>query len=218
MPDATPDPTRRGLFLSLDGPDGGGKTTQLPRLVQWLRDSAGREVLACRDPGSTDLGDAMRRILFDRSSRHGMRAEMFLFMAARAQLVEQVIRPELEAGKVVVSDRFLLANLVYQGHAGGIPVEEIRQVGTIAADGLLPDLTLVLDIPPEQAAARTGRPRDRIEDRPLAYREAVRNGFRAEASRDPAHIRLIDASAPADAVFEAIRKEVQHVLGTRPRP
>jgi dTMP kinase len=215
MTDSTAPARRTGRFLSLDGPDGGGKTTQLPRLVEWLR-GLGHEVTECRDPGSTSLGTRCRELLFDRASRHGMRAEMFLFMAARAQLVDEVVRPALESGKIVVSDRYLLANIVYQGHAGGLPVEQVRQVGTIAADGILPDLTLVLDVRPEVAASRTGAPRDRIEDRPDAYRQAVRRGFLAEAERDPGRIRVVDASAPSDVVFEALCREVRDVLGIGP--
>ncbi len=125
----TSSPGRRGFFLTLDGPDGGGKTTQAARLVDWLR-AEGHDVVACRDPGGTPLGDRLRALLLDRSELAiGLRAEMLLYMASRAQLVEEVVRPAIEAGKVVVSDRFLLANVVYQGYAGGLEVEELWRVG-----------------------------------------------------------------------------------------
>src|SRR5512142_72857 len=213
---ANPGTPARGLFLSLDGPDGGGKTTQAARLAAWLR-ARRLEVVACRDPGGTALGDRLRQILLDRATAHlALRAEMLLYMASRAQLVEEVIRPALGRGAFVVSDRFLLANIVYQGFAGGLPVEEVGRVGQAATGGLLPDLTLLLDIPPAVARARVGAARDRIEDRPDAYHARVRAGF-LRAARDgpcpyyPAPIVVIDASADLEAVSERIRSEVGRV-------
>src|SRR5438270_13318961 len=154
--DAPRRPAGRGLFIALDGPDGGGKTTQAARLVDWLR-AQRFEVVACRDPGGTDLGDRLRAILLDRATVHlALRAEMLLYMASRAQLVEEVIRPALEPGRVVVSDRFLLATIIYQGYAGGLDPGEIARVGRIATGELLPDLTIVLDTAPELARARVG--------------------------------------------------------------
>jgi dTMP kinase len=218
----------RGVFLSLDGPDGGGKTTQVARLADWLR-ARGRDVVTCREPGGTALGEGLRRILFDRATVHlTIRAEMFLFMASRAQLVEEVIRPALAAGKVVISDRFLLASMVYQGYAGGLAVADVAQVGRVATGGLLPDLTLVLDIAPEAARARVGGARDRIEDRAEEYQRRVREGFRRAAGAGaeagvgglgyPAPVVLIDAGTDPDTVFTRIRNEVERVLALDPRP
>lgn len=209
----------RGLFLALEGPDGGGKTVQAARLAAWL-ESRGLHVVTCRDPGSTELGDRLRRILLDRGSPAlSMRAEMLLYMASRAQLVEQVIEPALAAGKVVVSDRFLLSNIVYQGVAGGLPVDEIRRVGLVATNGILPDLTLVLDVSLETARKRVGPARDRIEDRSDEYHALVREGFqtaRVESADNP--VVLIDAAGGEDAVFSQIRREVERVLALDPRP
>jgi dTMP kinase len=211
----------RGFFLTLDGPDGGGKTTQAARLADWLR-ARGREVVTCRDPGGTALGERVRAILLDRATVHlSLRAEMLLFMASRAQLVEDVIRPALAAGTIVVSDRFVLANLVYQGDAGGLPVEEIARVGRAATGGLLPDLTLVLDIPPEAARHRVGAARDRMEDKGDEYQRRVRDGF-LRAARGcpeyPAAVAVIDAAADPETVFERIRSEVERALALGPRP
>jgi dTMP kinase len=224
-----------GLFLVLDGPDGGGKTTQATRLAAWLR-GLGHDVVTCRDPGGTALGDRLRNILFERDSVPiAIRSEMLLFMASRAQLVEDVIAPSLAAGRTVVSDRYLLANIVYQGSAGGLREEEIALVGMVATSGLLPDLTLVLDIAPSTAEVRIGPGRDRIEDRSLFYRERVRAGFLAAAQGEaspesainpdhlalcpyyPAPIVLIDGSANPDTVFERIQREVERVLALGPR-
>jgi dTMP kinase len=153
---------------------------------------------------------------------------MLLYMASRAQLVDEVIRPALEAGRVVVSDRFLLSNIVYQGFAGGLPVEDVWRVGQVATGGLLPDLTLILDVPPDEARARVGPARDRIEDRPAEYQARVREGFLDAVGSGrgdgglcpyfPAPMVLIDAARPVDEVFARIRNEVQRVLELGPRP
>ena len=154
-----------GLFVALEGPDGSGKTTQVARLASWLRGD-GREVVTCREPGGTALGERLRSILLDRSDLTiGMRAELLLFMSSRAQIVEEVIRPALARGTVVVVDRFLLSSVVYQGYAGGLDVGSLWQVGLMATAGLKPDLTLLIDVPPEVARGRIGPGRDRIEDR-----------------------------------------------------
>jgi dTMP kinase len=219
-----------GLFLVLDGPDGGGKTTQAARLAEWIR-GLGLEVVTCRDPGGTALGDRLRALLLERGTiAVSMRAELMLFMAARAQLVEEVIAPALAAGRVVVSDRYLLANIVYQGSAGGLLEEEIALVGMVATAGLMPDLTLVLDIAPEAARARVGPARDRIEERPLFYHERVRAGYlgAAGARQDgdpkepaantcyPAPIVVIDASLDPETVFTRIQAEVAGLFGHNP--
>jgi dTMP kinase len=141
-----------------------------------------------------------------------MTCEALLFMASRAQLVAEVIRPALAAGEIVVSDRFTLANVVYQGHAGGLDPEALWQVGRFSTGGLEPDLTLVLDLPVEEALARRGRPADRMESRPLEYHQAVHDGFRAEAERRPDRIRIIDARPDIQAVHAAICREVEPLL------
>jgi dTMP kinase len=216
-----------GFFVALEGPDGGGKTTQAERLADWLQ-SQGLNVIICRDPGGTELGNRLRSILLDRhATAIGVRAEMLLYQAARAELLEEVITPALALSKVVVSDRYLLSNIVYQGSAAGLLEEEIAMVGMIATAGVLPDLTIILDVPAEVADARTGGARDRIEDRPHVYRAKVRDGFLAAlastaAASDgrcpyyPAPLVVIDASRERDRVFGEIQKEVARVLGITP--
>ena len=215
-PQVTPD--GRGQFIALEGPDGSGKTTQAGRLADWLR-SAGLDVVTCRDPGGTPLGEKLRAILMDRSdSPIGLRAEMLLFMASRAQLVDDVIAPALGRGAIVVSDRFLVSNVVYQGDAGGLDLHDIWSVGRVATGGLLPDLTLLIDVPTEMTASRVGPPRDRIEDRPESYRRRVRDGYlRAIASLPTLHA-IIDGSPGPDEVASRVRDEVTRALGIGPRP
>lgn len=221
---ASPGPVG-GFFLVLDGPDGGGKTTQAATLAAWFR-ARGRVVTTCRDPGGTALGDKLRALLLDRGTDpFGLRAEMLLYMASRAQLVEEVIRPALGRGEVVVGDRYLLANVVYQGYAGGLGVEDVGRVGLAATAGLLPDLTLLLDVPPGLARDRVGQARDRIEDRPEPYHARVREGFLRAADEAqgglcpyyPAPIVVIDASAGPDAVAGRIQSEVERALALGPR-
>lgn len=205
----------RGFFISLDGPDGGGKTTQSAHLVTWLNQH-GLEAVACRDPGGTKLGDRLREILLGKhDTAVAMRAEMLLYMASRAQLVEEVIRPALKAGKIVVSDRYLLANVVYQGFAGGLPVEDLWEVGRVATGGLMPDLTLLIDVPPEMARERVGirGSRDRIEDRSENYHGAVRRGFLRAAESYPGRIVLIDGAFSASVVATQVEREVASALG-----
>jgi dTMP kinase len=200
------------MFFSFDGIDGAGKSTQIDLFCRWLREQ-GREVLQCRDPGSTRLGEVVREVLLAREEiRLDLRAEMLLYMAARAQLVDEVIRPALAAGKIVVSDRFLLANVVYQGHAGGLPVDPIWQIGRIATGGVEPTLTFVLDMAPEAAAARqTGQP-DRLEKRGPEYRQRLRAGYLLEASRQPDTIVVVNADRPVELVSQQVVAAAHTVL------
>jgi dTMP kinase len=208
----------RPAFIALDGLDGTGKSTQCGKLLEWLAEQS-IPAIGCTDPGGTPLGQELRKILlFGREHSLATAAEAFLFMASRAQLVAEVIRPALERGHCVVSDRFTLANVVYQGHAGGLDPEELWEVGAVAASGIEPDLTLVLDLPLDEAMARRNRPADRMEARDREYHEAVKRGFLFEAGRRPDKHRIIDATPDVDAVQRAIRREVGRLLVDRGWP
>ncbi len=203
------------MFFSFDGIDGVGKTTQIQLFCDALR-ARGYEVVTCRDPGSTPLGERIREILLAVDSGHPIsrRSEMLLYMAARAQLVEEVIRPALEAGKIVVSDRYVLANLVYQGHAGGLDVEEIRRVGEVATGQIRPDCVFLLDLRPELADSRMNRELDRMESQGAEYRKRLREGFLIEAARPEARIHVIDAGQGIEAVQADIWQIAAKLLGT----
>ncbi len=194
----------RSLFLSLDGLDGTGKSTQCRLLADWLRER-GHTVQVCADPGGTEVGKILRSLLLEHKGGINLPCEALLFMASRAQLVGEVIRPALERGEIVISDRFMLANVVYQGHAGGLDPALLWQIGLMATGGLEPDLTIVLDLPPHAASRRLSRPRDRMESRPGEYQERVRNGFLAEAEARPESLRVVDASGSIENVQQAIR-------------
>src|SRR6266480_4146896 len=189
------------MFFSFDGIDGVGKSTQMRLFEEALR-GRGLDVVVCRDPGSTPLGERIREVLLssDSTTPIGRRSEMLLYMAARAQLVDQIIKPAIHAGRIVVSDRFLLANVVYQGHAGGLDPQQIWQVGQAATDGILPDCVFVLDMSVEAANDRLNRSLDRMESQGQDYRHRLRQGFLAEAAESNERIHVIAADRPVEAV------------------
>jgi len=200
-------------FFVLEGIDGSGKSTQQELLAEHLR-AGGHDVVTCRDPGSTELGEAVRSICLDHHGRPiSPRSEMLLYMAARAQLVDEIVRPALEAGKVVVCDRFLLSTIAYQGYGNGTDVDSIWCVGRVAIAGCTPGLTLLLDLPAERAAVRRTGPDDRIESRGLEYLSSVRDGFLEEARRSLSEgsvfeVRVVDADRPPDEIAKEIASHV----------
>jgi dTMP kinase len=205
------------VFFSFDGIDGVGKSTQIDLFCRWL-EQRGMTVTQCRDPGSTPLGERIRSLLLahDPTTSIHRRSEMLLYMAARAQLVEEVIRPALARGEVVVSDRYLLANLVYQGHAGQLPLDAVRAVGEVTIDGVRPDAVFVLDLPVEVADQRMARERDRMEEQGTDFRHRLREGFLAEAAASDGHIHVIDARGTVDDVHAAIRTIAEPIIKVQP--
>src|SRR5262249_37832666 len=188
-----------------------GKSTQCRMLADRLRESD-REVVECVDPGGTSLGKELRQLLLHHRGEIAPACEALMFMASRAQLVTEVIRPALDAGKTVVSDRFLLANVVYQGYGAGLDIEQMWQVGQLSTGGLEPDLTLVLDLPVDDALARRGRPTDRMESRARDFHQRVRQGFRTEARRCPERVRVINARSDVDTVHETIWRAITRLF------
>ena len=204
-----------GVFISLDGVDGGGKSTQVHLLAEYLR-TLGHDVLTFRDPGGTKLGEALREILLHRQEipLTGT-AEMLLYMASRAELVAECIRPALESGRTVITDRFLLANVVYQGCAGGLAPSQLWQVGEIATGGLQPHLTIVLDIGVVQALGRIERGFDRLESRGTEYMEKVRRGFLEQVSHLGTRAVVVDANAGIGEVQARIQTAVDCLFTAR---
>ena len=194
----------RGLFVTFEGIDRAGKTTQ----SQLLAEALGDEAIAVREPGGTAVGERVRELVKDREVRVGPEAEALLFAAARAELVARVIRPALEAGRVVASDRYLDSSLAYQGAARGLGVEEVAAVNRFATGGLEPDLTFLLAIDAVAAAARAGEP-DRFESEGRALQDAVLAAYERLAEAEPQRWRRIDADRPAEEVHADVLAEVQ---------
>ncbi len=214
---ASSDDTPPGLFLVLDGLDGCGKSTQAKRLVARF-EAEGRTVLHTREPGGTALGERVRALLLDRATGDvAPMAEVFLYQASRAQLVEAVIRPALEDGTVVVCERWHYATTAYQGAYQGIgPVadpEAIRSSSALATAGVEPDRAILLDMPAEASDDRVGEERDRLEARGDLYRTRVAEGFRAVFAEDPDVRRIVDASGSMDEVEARIWEQVHDLLG-----
>jgi dTMP kinase len=204
------------VFITLEGPDGSGKTSQADRLARDL-EGAGRSVLLVREPGGTELGEQLRELLLHRSEIPiDPLADALLFNAARAQLVAAVVRPALDAGSTVVCARFADSTLAYQGYGAGVDLDVLRRLEAIATGGLRPDLTILLDVAVEEGLDRKGRGRaalTRFEtDVDVAFHRRVRDGFLALAAEEPARWRIVDAARPRSAVAEAIRAAVREVL------
>ncbi|MDT4917087.1 MAG: dTMP kinase [Pseudonocardiales bacterium] len=201
-----------GLFVAFEGGEGVGKSTQIARAAQWLRES-GHAVVETREPGGTPLGGELRRLLLDPAGSVTPRAEALLYAADRAQHVDTVIRPALAAGQMVLTDRYVDSTLAYQGAGRGLA--DTRLVTGWATGGLLPDLTLLLDLDPAVGLLRAGaraRP-DRLEAASLAFHQAVRDGFRSLAAEAPERYAVLDASAGPDAVADAVRQAIASRLG-----
>jgi dTMP kinase len=207
-------PAARGWFITIEGPDGGGKTTQAERLRAHLA-AAGRRVHLTREPGGTWLGERLREVLLARTASAAGAptdplTDAFLFNAARRQLVGEVIRPGLRAGTIVVCARFADSTLAYQGYGAGVARERLRSLAEIATDGLVPDLTILLDLPVEAGLERKA-PGDvtRFEaEFDLEFHRRVRDGFLAIARAEPDRFVVIDATLPVDAVADAIAAAV----------
>lgn len=201
-----------GRFVAFEGPDGSGKSTQLRRFIA-LAKSAGLAVTEVREPGGTPIGEQIRAILLDNKSEMVMPCELLLYMASRAQLVHSVIRPALARGELVVADRFVASTYAYQGHAGGIPIDNIRAAAHVATGGTLPDLNIIFDVSAKAAAARLSPLLDRIESRGEQYHARVRAGYHTLAREDPAHHLLV----PADDDEQTVWSRLLQLLAERLR-
>jgi dTMP kinase len=197
----------RGLFVSFEGIDRSGKTTQARLLV----DALGDDALAVREPGGTAVGERLRELIKDPELTIGPHAEALLFAAARAELVADVVRPALDHGRVVVSDRYVDSSLAYQGAARGLGVEEVARVNEWATSGLVPDLTILLELPPTDAAARATAEDDRFEAEGAGLQERVRLAYEELALADPARFRRVDATRSPEQVHADVLKIVHAV-------
>lgn len=208
-----------GVFVTFEGCEGSGKTTQLTLLANHLRALA-KEVVETRDPGGTTIGKEIRTLLLSPGSAPmSEAAELLLYEASRAQLVREVVAPALARGAIVLCDRFTDSTLAYQGYGRGLDLGLIRRLNQFATDGLAPDLTVLLDLDPGMGLLRCTKgsgavpsSRDRIEAEPLEFHQRIREGYLASAREDPDRIRVIDATLSVAEVEMAAWKEVSHLM------
>jgi dTMP kinase len=200
-----------GVFISFEGVDGCGKSTQLRMLASELR-LRGHEVVATREPGGTPLGSRLRQALLDIDEQVDPLAELLVFAADRAQHVRALIRPALETNHVVLTDRYADATVAYQGGGRGFPDELVSEVVALATGGLMPDLTLFFDLPVEEgrrrAMERATGPQDRLDAEDAAFHTRVRDAYHRIAAADPERVRVVDANGPAEEVHSRVMKLV----------
>jgi dTMP kinase len=213
----------KGVFITFEGIEGSGKSTQIVLLANYLTAHA-KAVTLTREPGGTEIGDQVRKVLLDPANKAlDPKAELLLYAAARAQHLEELVRPELASGKIVLCDRFSDATLAYQGYGRGLDVDMIRALDRMVTDGLRPDATVLLDV---DAAAGLARARGRnssrgletearFENEDLAFHERVRQGYLTLAGQEPGRFRVVDASPAPDAIQNSIRKIVDEVIRHR---
>jgi dTMP kinase len=202
----------RGRFIVIEGIDGSGKSTLAARLAGDLA-AIGRKVLRTREPGGTPLSEKIRALLLDRKNAEMVPlTEFFLYMASRAQLVDEVIRPALAAGQVVICDRYYYSTAAYQGAAGNVGVDAVLNISEKLARFQKPDLVVLLDLPPKVARTRQGIRDDRVESKGAAYQERVRRGFLVIARRERRRFKVFDAGQSPDELYEEVRREVARVL------
>lgn len=202
-----------GFFITLEGPEGSGKSTQAEMLLNYL-EGKGYQCLLTREPGGTKIGEAIRDILLKFSSGPSIVTELFLYAAARRQHVDEIIHPALEADKIVVCDRFADATVAYQGYGRNLDLEWIRQVNYLATAGIKPDLTFLLDIDPQAGLERAlgGRSPDRMEREAISFHHRVRQGYLELAQVESERIKVIKADQGKEEVYRQIRRYVDEAL------
>jgi dTMP kinase len=204
---------RRGYFITFEGPEGSGKSSQSRLLLRWLK-RQGYRVVFLRDPGSTALGRTLRHVLLHTAAPMSPLVEALLFIGGRVQLVEEKIAPALAKGRVVICDRFHDATVAYQGFGGELDVPWLNRFGRSAIGGVMPRLTILLDVPPAKGFARLRRAKDRIERKARTFHERVRTGYRKLAARERNRFVVLDASQPPEGIQRRIRQIVTRRLAT----
>lgn len=202
---------KKGLFITLEGADGCGKTTQLNLLKEYLT-SRGYEIVVTREPGGKGLGEKLREILLNYDGEVSDRCEAFLYLADRAQNIDTIIKPAINSGKIVLCDRHTDSSVAYQGYGREQNIDNINMLNELAVNGVHPDLTIVFDIDTETSMARVGAEKDRLESAGIEFHKRVRNGYLEIAKKNPQRIKVVDASQTIEDVQLDVIKIVEGVL------
>lgn len=201
---------KKGLFITLEGADGCGKTTQLNLLKEYLT-SRGYEIVVTREPGGKGLGEKLREILLNYDGEVSDRCEAFLYLADRAQNIDTIIKPAINSGKIVLCDRHTDSSVAYQGYGREQNIDNINMLNELAVNGVHPDLTIVFDIDTETSMARVGAEKDRLESAGIEFHKRVRNGYLEIAKKNPQRIKVVDASQTIEDVQRDVIKIIEGV-------
>ena len=202
---------QKGLFITFEGADGCGKTTQI-KLVKDYLEKSGYEVVLTREPGAKGLGEKIREILLNYDGIVSDRCESFLFLADRAQNIDTIVNPAVEKGKIVLCDRHIDSTVAYQGYGRGLNLERINKLNLLATDGRVPDLTIVFDIDVETSMQRVGKEKDRMESAGIEFHNRVRNGYLEIAKNEPERVKVVDGREGIEKVFENVKDLVNKTL------
>jgi dTMP kinase len=205
----------RGTFITFEGSEGSGKSTQIALVRTYLKKKK-KPVLFVREPGGVKISEKIRNILLDvENKKMGDECETLLYMAARAQLVKEVVAPALKKGKIVLCDRFLDSTMAYQGYGNGVDRAAIMRIGRFATLGIRPDITFFFDIDVQKGLSRISRKKDRIERRAIAYHHRVRQGYLAIARREPGRVKRIDATQSKEEIYKVVQRHIDRLLNLR---
>lgn len=198
----------QGLFITFEGPDGCGKTTQMNLLAQYF-EKKGKKVVLTREPGGKGLGEKVREILLNYNGEVSDRCESFLFLADRAQNIDIIVKPAIEQGEIVLCDRHIDSTVAYQGYGRGLDINEINILNNLATGGKKPDLTLVFDVDVETSMKRVGKEKDRMESAGIDFHNRVRNGYLELAKQEPTRIKVLDATKTIEEIHEKVVEIVE---------
>lgn len=201
---------KNGLFITFEGVDGCGKSTQLELVAEFL--SKNYEVIKTKEPGAKGLGEKLREILLNYDGEIAPRCESFLFLADRAQHISQIVTPAVKSGKIVLCDRHTDSTVAYQGYGRNINLDEINYLNNLATEGMKPDLTLVFDVDIKTSMERVGKNKDRMESGGIEFFERVRNGYLEIAKQDSKRVKLIDSTKSIDEVFKEVLSYITPLL------